>query len=189
MIDGATAARDVVLVAVALVGGYLVGSIPTARLGGHDAGPGWAFLALTAAIATGVVPVAVGIVTWSWGIGWVAGLGAVLGACWPRFGRAGGGAGDATSTGLATLGGAAFALAPAAGSVSLLLALVVLGVGRVLRRDTRDLAGVVGFGTFPALFLVVEQDLARLGALLGLYLVVLARSVIRHGPVTPRTGD
>ena len=26
-------------------------------------------------------------------------------------------------------------------------------------------------------------------ALLGLYLIVLARSVIRHGPVTPRTGD
>jgi glycerol-3-phosphate acyltransferase PlsY len=171
VIDGTTAARDVVLVAVALLGGYLIGSIPTGRLGGRDAGPGWAFLAVTAALATGVVPVAVGIVTWSWGIGWVAGLGAVFGACWPRFGRATGGAG------LATLGGAAFALAPAAGSVSLLLALVVLGVGRVLRRDTRDLAGVVGFGTFPALFLVVEQDLARLCALLGLYLVVLVRSV------------
>ena len=177
MIDGATAARDVVLVAVALIGGYLVGSIPTARLGGRDAGPGWAFLALTAAVARGVVPVAVGIVTWSWGIGWVAGLGAVLGACWPRLGRAGGGAGDATSTFVATLGGAAFALAPLAGAISLVLALVVLAVGRVARRDARDLAGVVGFGTFPALFLAQHQDPARLGALLVLYLVVLVRSV------------
>ena len=177
MIDGATAARDVVLVTIALVGGYLVGSIPTGRLGGRDAGPGWAFLALTAAVATGVVPVAVGIVTWSWGIGWVAGLGAVLGACWPGLGRTGGDARDTTTTGLATLGGAAFALAPLAGAISLVLALVALAVGRVAKRDARGLAGVVGFGTFPALFLAQHHDLGRLGALLVLYLVVLVRSV------------
>ena len=101
----------------------------------------------------------------------------------------GGGAGDATSTGLATLGGAAFALAPLAGAISLVLALVVLAVGRVAGRDARDLAGVVGFGTFPALFLVAAQDLARLGA--------RARAVSRRArpvgharrPVTARTGD
>jgi len=174
VIDGATAARDAVLVAVALLGGYLVGSIPTGRLAGRDAGPGWAFLALTAGVATGVVPVAVGIVTWSWAIGWVAGLGAVVGACWPRLGRS---PGDTGTMGVGTLGGAAFALAPAAATVSLVLAGVVLGVGRVSRRDTRDLAGVVGFGTLPALLLVIEQDAVRLGAVLGLYLVVLIRSV------------
>ena len=178
MIDGATTARDVVLVTVALIGGYLVGSIPTGRLGGRDAGPGWAFLAATATFATGVVPVAVAIVTWSWGIGWVAGLGTVLGACWPKFGRATGGAArDTTGTGVATLGGAAFALAPLAGSISLVLALIVVAVALVAGRDARGLAGVVGFGTFPALFLAQHQDLARLGAVLVLYLVVLVRSV------------
>jgi glycerol-3-phosphate acyltransferase PlsY len=177
VIDWTTMARDAVVVAVALLGGWLVGSIPTGRLGGREAGPGWAFLALTATVATGVVPVAVGIVTWSWGIGWVAGLGAVLGACWPRRGRANVGAGEATTTGIPTLGGAAFALGPPAGVISLVVALVVLVVGRVVRRDVRDLAGVVGFGTFPALFLAQHQDLARLGALVVLYLVVLVRSI------------
>jgi glycerol-3-phosphate acyltransferase PlsY len=177
VIDGATAAGDAVLVAVALLGGYLVGSIPTGRLAGRDDGPGWTFLALTAAVATGVVPVAVGIVTWSWGIGWVAGLGAVLGACWPRLGRATGDTADTTTTGVATLGGAAFALAPPAGAISLVLAVVVLAIGGVVRRDARDVAGVVGFGTFAALFLAQHQDPVRLGALLALYLVVLVRSV------------
>jgi acyl phosphate:glycerol-3-phosphate acyltransferase len=170
VIDVATAARDAVIVAVALLGGYLVGSVPTARFTGRDAGPGWAFLALTADLAKGVLPVAVGVVTWSWGIGWAAGLGALLGACWPRFGRASGG------TGVATLGGAAFALAPPAGTVSVVLALAVYGIGRIARRDARDLAGVVGFGTFPALFLAMHQDLVRLGGLLALYLVVLVRA-------------
>jgi glycerol-3-phosphate acyltransferase PlsY len=167
--DGATTARDAVLVAIALLGGYLVGSLPTARLDRRDAGPGWGFLALTIELATGVLPVAVGIVTWSWWIGLVAGLGAVLGSRWPRLGRAAGG------SGVVTLAGAAFALGPAAGAMSLMLAVVVLAVGRLARRDARTVAAVVGLGAFPALFLAIEQDPARLGGVLLLYLVVLVR--------------
>ena len=97
----------VLLAAAALLAGYLVGSLPAAariaRMAGVDlaaggerlagaaavwrlAGPGWGFLALTAELATGVVPVAVGIVTFSWAIGWVARRRGGLGAGWPAFG-------------------------------------------------------------------------------------------------------
>ena len=140
------------LAAAAFLAGYLVGSLPAAArvagMAGVDltdgerragaagvwrlAGPGWGFLALTAELATGVVPVAVGIVTFSWAIGWVAGVGAVLGAGWPAFGRTAGG------TGLATFAGVAFTLAPPAGTLSVLLGLAVLGVGRLAGRDARD---------------------------------------------------
>ncbi len=175
MIDGATAARDAVLVALALLGGYVVGSIPIHRLAGTGAGPGWGFLALTVHLAKGVVPVAIGIVTWSWWVGWVAGLGAVVGACWPAFGRARGG------DGLATLSGAAFTLAPPAGLVSALVALVVLASGRLAGRDLPAAAVAVGLAAFPVLFLAVEQDPARLAALVALYLVVLVRARATRG--------
>jgi acyl phosphate:glycerol-3-phosphate acyltransferase len=190
VIDGATLGLDLVLTVVALLGGYLVGSLPSAawigRTAGVDplrdgernpgaaniwklAGPGWGFLALTADLAKGVIPVAVGIVTWSWSIGWVAGLGALLGACWPALGRRPGG------RGVATFSGVAFALAPPAGTVSVLLTLLVVGIGRLVRRNTRVVAVAVGIGSFPPLFLAVQQDIARLCAVLVLYLVTLAR--------------
>jgi glycerol-3-phosphate acyltransferase PlsY len=116
-----------------------------------------------------VVPVAVGLVSSGWAIGWVAGLGALLGACWPAFGRRRGG------RGVAVLSGVAFTLAPAAGVVSVLLTALVLGAGRLLGRNARVAAITVGLGSFPALFLVVQQDLARLAAVLVLYLVALVR--------------
>jgi glycerol-3-phosphate acyltransferase PlsY len=170
VINGATGVGDAVLVAVALLGGYLVGSIPTARIVGAGTGSGWVFLALTIDLAKGIIPVAIGLVTWSWWIGWAAGLGAVIGACWPAFGRARGG------HGLATLAGAACTLGPPAGVLSGVLGLLVLGIGRLAGRDLRAGAVAVGLGVFPALFLAVEQDAARLAACVALYVVVLVRA-------------
>ena len=177
------------LAAAALLAGYLVGSLPAAasvaRMAGVEltdgdrradaaavwrlAGPGWGFLALTAELATGVVPVAVGIVTFSSAIGWVAGVGAVLGAGWPAFGRAPGG------TGLATFVGVAFTLAPPAGTLSVLLGLAVLGVGRLVGRDARTVAVATGLGSYAALFAALRGDAASVLALLVLYLLVLLR--------------
>lgn len=174
MIDGAATARDAVLVAIALLGGYLLGSIPTARLVGAGTGPGWSFLALVIDLAKGILPVAIGIVTWSWWIGWAAGVGAVLGASWPALGR---GTAARSGQGVATFGGGAFTLAPAAGVLSGMLAVLTLGVGRVAGRDARVAAATVGFASFPALFLVVHQDLVRLGALLVLYAVAVVHGV------------
>jgi glycerol-3-phosphate acyltransferase PlsY len=178
------------IVGVALLAGYIVGSIPAARLvaraAGHDpiaegyprpgagtvwaiAGPGWGFLALTADLAKGVIPVSVGIVTVSWSIGWVAGVAALLGACWPALGRLPGG------RGVATFSGVAFSLAPPAGVVSVALTLAILAIGRLVGRNARVIATATGIGSFPPLFLVVQQDLTRLAALLVLYLIAVAR--------------
>jgi glycerol-3-phosphate acyltransferase PlsY len=168
--DGATTAIDAVIVAIAILGGYLAGSLPTGRGIGRAAGPGWGFLEGTVDVAKGVLPVAIGLVTWSWWAGWAAALGAVLGACWPALGRRPGG------DGVATLVGAGFTLAPAAGAVSLVLALSTMIVGRIAGRDARRLAATVGLATFPALFLVADRDLVRVAGLLVLYLVVLGRS-------------
>jgi glycerol-3-phosphate acyltransferase PlsY len=133
------------------------------------AGPGWGFLALTADLAKGVVPVAVGIVTFSWAIGWVAGVGAVVGAGWPPFGRGMGG------RGLATFAGAAFTLAPPAGLLGGLLALAVLAGGRVVGRDGRVAAVATGIGSYVVLALLLEPDPARPAALLGLSVVAVLR--------------
>jgi glycerol-3-phosphate acyltransferase PlsY len=181
----------VLLGALALVAGYLIGSLPAAarigRLAGvepaagvpgggpaavwRSAGPGWGFLALTADLAKGVVPVAVGVVTFSWAVGWAAGIGAVLGAGWPAFGR---GAGD---RGLATFAGAAFALAPPAGMVGGLLGLAVLGVGRLAGRDARVAAIATGIGSFLVLGFFVGPALARPAALVALTVVAVVRVV------------
>jgi glycerol-3-phosphate acyltransferase PlsY len=194
--------------AVALLAGFAVGSLPAARLvarsagsdapaeGDHPqgaadvgrlAGPGWGFLALTADLAKGVLPVAIGIVTVSWAIGWAAALGAVLGAHRAASRRpTGDGRVSATGDGcvapadgvdpvgaVATFVGAAFTLAPPAGAVSALVGLAVLGAGRVAGRDARVAAVVAGIGTYPALFLAVEQDPVRLLGIGLLYLVAL----------------
>jgi glycerol-3-phosphate acyltransferase PlsY len=190
-------AAGVLLGAVALLAGYLVGSLPAAnrigRMAGVDlgpagatsggtgavwrlAGPGWGFLALTADLAKGVVPVAIGMVTFSWTIGWIAGLGAVLGAGWPALGHTGG------DRGLATVGGAAFTLGPPAGTLSVLLGVAVLAIGRLARRDTRTLAIATGVGSYPVVFLLVQQDVAMLAGLLVLYLV----AGVRLAPIRER---
>lgn len=181
---------DAIVVAVALLAGYVVGSLPLARWiarsAGHDpliegernpgaanvwklAGPGWGFLALTADLAKGVIPVAVGAVTFGWSIGWVAGLGALLGASWPAFGRLPGG------RGVATFSGIAFTLAPPAGTLSVLLTLAIVGIGRLVWRNGRVVATAAGIASYPPLFLLVQQDVYRLFALLVLYLVAVAR--------------
>lgn len=181
---------DAAATVLALVIGYGIGSIPLARwiarAAGHDpvvegernpgsanvwkiAGPGWGMLALTGDLAKGVIPVALGSVTWSWSIGWAAGLGALIGASWPGPGRLPGG------RGVAVLSGAAFALAPPAGLVSVALTLLIVAGGRLLGGNTRVAAISVGIASYPALFLAFHQDVARLSALLVLYLVAAAR--------------
>lgn len=177
---------DVLAALLALVAGYAVGSLPVGawivRSAGVDpgrggernpgsadvwrlAGPGWGLLALVADLSKGILPVAVATVTWSWGTGWAAGLGALVGAGWPALGRLPGG------RGVAVFAGVAFALAPPAGIIGVLLALVAAGVARLLRRDGRVAAIAVGIGTYPLLFNAAHHDLARLAALTVLYLV------------------
>ena len=192
MTGGGAVAADALAVAIALLAGYLVGSLPVARriaiLAGHDpvaegernpgsanvwklAGPGWGLLALTGDLAKGVIPVAIGIVTWSWSVGWAAGVGALLGASWPALGRLPGG------RGVAVLSGVSFTLAPPAGIVSVTLTLLVVLVGRLVGRNARVVAIAVGIASFPVLFLAVQQDVARLAALLVLYLLAVLRYV------------
>ncbi|HYO43711.1 MAG TPA: glycerol-3-phosphate acyltransferase [Candidatus Limnocylindrales bacterium] len=191
-IDPATLSVAALAAGLALHVGYLVGSVPLSALIGraagvdvvHEgeanpgsanvwklAGPGWGLLALTGDLAKGVLPVVLGTVTVSWSIGWVAGLGALLGACWPLFGRLPGG------RGVAVFAGAAFALSPSAGTLAVLLTLSVLVAARLFGRNGRVAAIATGVGSYPLLFLAVQGDLPRLAALMTLYLVTVLRYV------------
>jgi acyl phosphate:glycerol-3-phosphate acyltransferase len=177
---------DLLVISLALVGGYLAGSIPLsarieraagvdvvgqveARLHATDtwrpAGPGWGLLALTGDLAKGLLPVAIGIVTWSWWAGWAAGLGALIGSAWPLFGRLPGG------RGVATLIGVLIGLSPAAGLVALLVGAFVMGAARLLVRGWRTAAIAAGLAAYPLLFLLDQADLARLAGVGVLYLV------------------
>ena len=183
---------DLFTAVVALLVGYLVGSVPvsgfivraagvdTGHAGGTDpgfasvwslAGPGPGLLALTGELAKGVLPVALGMVTWSWSIGWIAGVGALLGAGWPLFGRLPG------APCVATLAGVAIALAPAAGVLAVLLALLAMVLARLVGRNGLAAAIVTGLAGFAVLFLAGEADPARLAALGFLYLVAAVRHV------------
>lgn len=183
---------DLLPVVLAAAAGYLVGSIPVtgwiARSAGVEAygdgernpgwagvwrlaGSGWGLLALMGELSKGVLPVAIATVTWSWGAGWAAGLGALTGACWPALGRIPGG------RGIAVLAGAAFALAPPAGIIGVLLALAVAGAARLFGRNRRATAIAVWIGTYPLLFLAAYPDPIRLAALMMLYLVAAIRHV------------
>jgi glycerol-3-phosphate acyltransferase PlsY len=191
LIDPAVIGADAVVGGLALLIGYLVGSIPLhgriLRAAGHHpagapiiepagvwriAGPGWGLLAFVGDVAKGVVPVALGLVTWSWAIGWLAGLGAVLGACRPALGRRPGG------RGLAVLGGAGYALAPAAGLLALVAGLTVLVLGRLAGRDAIGAAAAVGLAVLPPIAFVLDPDPVRLAALLALYGVVVVNQVV-----------
>jgi acyl phosphate:glycerol-3-phosphate acyltransferase len=138
------------------------------------AGPGPGMLALTGDLAKGVVPVSIGIVTWSWGVGWAAGLGAVVGACWPSIGRRGHGPTD-LSVGLGVLAGAALALAPPAALVSLLAGGVVLAVGRLLGRNAEVASLVAGFGIYPIVLLPLGPGPVRAALAVVLCIVPLTR--------------
>lgn len=186
---------DALAAGVALVVGYLIGSVPVSALvggaagvpragGGRSvpgladiwrlAGPGPGLLALTGELARGVVPVALGMVTWSWGIGWAAGLGALLGASWPLAGQLPGG------RGVATPGGVLVALAPAAGVAAVLPTLVALAVGRLLGRNVVVAGVVTWFGSFAVLFLAGQGDPVRPSAAGVLFLVTVLRQVRFH---------
>ena len=114
---------------------------------------------------------ALGTVTVSWSVGWVAGLGALLGACWPLFGRLPGG------RGVAVFAGVAFALSPSAGMLGVLVTVSVLVAARLFGRNGRVAAIGAGIGSYPLLFLADQGDLLRLAALMLLYLVAVLRYV------------
>jgi glycerol-3-phosphate acyltransferase PlsY len=181
---------DLLAAALALAGGYLAGSIPlswmVSRSAGVDAGrvegvdpgptdvwrvagPGWGLLALTGDLAKGLLPVAIGVVTWSWWAGWAAGLGALLGAGWPLFGRLRAGPVAGTFTGVL------IALSPAAGLLALLLGGLVLGVARLLDRSGRTAAVAASLGAYALVFLLDQADLARPAGIGVLYLVAVVR--------------
>jgi glycerol-3-phosphate acyltransferase PlsY len=191
---------DVLALVICVAVGYAVGSLPVsaliARTAGADvgraggrhpgsetvwklAGPGWGLLAVTAELSKGVLPVALATVTWSWGAGWAAGLGALTGACWPALGRVPGGRTQAGRgvTVFAVFAGVAFALAPPAGIICVLLALLVLGAARLAGRDGRVAAVAVGIGMYPLMFFAAYRDALRLAALTTLYLVAVLRYV------------
>ena len=191
-LDAATLVVDALVAGIALLAGYLAGSIPISALIGRAAGvdvvregeanpgsanvwklagPGWGLLALTGDLAKGVLPVALGTVTVSWSVGWVAGLGALLGACWPLFGRLPGG------RGVAVFAGVAFALSPSAGMLGVLVTVSVLVAARLFGRNGRVAAIGAGIGSYPLLFLADQGDLLRLAALMLLYLVAVLRYV------------
>ncbi len=180
---------DLLVAGLALAGGYLVGSIPLSTMVARAAGgvpdrglkagtgdevwrlggPGWGLLALTGDLAKGLLPVAIGVVTWSWWAGWAAGLGALLGVGWPVFGRLPG------ERGIAPLAGVAIALSPAAGIVALSLAALVAGMARLLGRVARPVAIATGLVAYPLLFLLEQEDPARLAGIGVLYLVAALR--------------
>ncbi len=186
-------ALDLLRTVLSLLVGYLVGSLPLAawvgRAGGvgvarqgegpsgpadvwRQAGPGWGVLALTGDLAKGILPVAIGIVTFTWWTGWVAGVGVLAGAGWPAFGRLAGG------RGVATLAGILVALAPLAGAVSLTLAIPVAVAAHVLGRNGRIAGTVAGLSTFPLLFIAEQRDVVRLVGLGLLSLVAVARYAV-----------
>lgn len=181
---------DLARTLAALAAGYVVGSLPVSAWVGraagvdpaaqgdhnpgpanvwHLAGPGWGLLALVGELAKALLPVAVALVTFTWWTGWAVGVGVLAGAGWPALGRRRGG------RGVTALAGVCLALAPAAGMLAGLLAIVIAGGARLLGRNGRIPAIAAGFGAFPVLFLLEELDLARLAGLGLLYLVTLAR--------------
>lgn len=134
------------------------------------AGQGWGLLALTGDLAKGLLPVAIGIVTWSWWAGWAAGLGALLGTGWPLFGRLPGG------SALVPLAGVAIGLSPVAGLAATLLAAIALGAARLLGSSGRMVTIVTGFGAYPLLFLLDQADPVRLAGIGALYLLAVVRA-------------
>lgn len=181
---------DLARTMAALLGGYLVGSLPIAtwigRAAGVDvlrdgdrnpgsanvwklAGPGWGLLALAGDLAKGVLPVAIGIVTFSWWTGWAAGVGALAGASRPVHPRWTGG------RGVATLAGVSIGLAPLAAAGAIALTLLVVTGARLAGRHGRVAAIAAGFAGYPLLFAVQQGDPARLAGLGILYLLAVAR--------------
>lgn len=187
-----TLPRDLLTAGLALIAGYAIGSLPLSawigRVAGVDvvgqgernpgsanvwklAGPGWGSLALVADLAKGLLPVAVGMVTFGWWAGWAGGTGALLGAAWPALGRLPGG------RGVAAFCGAAMALSPLAGLLGTLVTVAVVVLSKALGRNGRASGIAAGIAVYPVLFLGEQAELARLAGLGVLYLVALVRFV------------
>lgn len=195
MSDGAPLLADILAIVAAAVGGYLAGSIPVSRLVASGAGPaltvlpsdgtvavdpaavrslagpGWGLLALAGELARGVLPVAIATVSWSSAAGWVAGVAAVAGACWPALGRLPGG------RGVVTLAGVGYAWGPAAATIALGIGVVAWAAARTLRRDGTAASVVAGATTYPFLFVAAQGGPAGLPAILATYAIVAVRGL------------
>jgi glycerol-3-phosphate acyltransferase PlsY len=194
-VDGASLVLELLAAGVALLGGYLAGSMPLAawiaRAAGMDppagrqagragaasvwrgAGPGWGLLAVAGDLARGLLPVALAGVTWWWWASWAAAVGAVAGDRRPLRGKRRSGFDPVV------LAGASIALSPLAGAMALVLALVAAGAARVLGGRARFAAAAAGLGSFAVLAVLEQGDAARVAAILVLDLVALV-------PLPPR---
>ncbi len=121
-------------------------------------------------------------VTFSWGAGWAAGLGTLVGVGWPAFGRL---PGERGAPGAVVLAGVLVALQPPAAVASGLLALVAGSSARVAGRDGRAAAAGAAAVGYPVAFMLLEQDAARLLAVLVLLLVAALLNAANH----PRGGS
>jgi len=179
---------DAVGLVVAVLAGYLVGSLPLAwgigRANGVDverdgdgnpgssnvwslAGPRAGLLALTGDLAKGLGAAAAGWLVAGFGGAWLASLAAIAGHAGPLFpGRAGG-------RSVATTAGACLGLAPVPGVGALVLA---GALAAALGRRGRITAIGAGFMAYPILHVAVVGELVRTAAVLA----VLTAGVVNY---------
>jgi glycerol-3-phosphate acyltransferase PlsY len=173
-----------VRIAAPTIGGYLLGSIPTAVIIGRrrhvdlravgDRNPGWwnakeelgrraALPVLVGDVAKGAAGAAIGRAIarpGEWWLGYVGGATAMLGHAWPLFARFRGG------RSVATLGGAAGVLSPAAAALA-------VGTGVAVGRAVGSSASGIraGFGAYPVAQVVIDGPV-RTAATGGLMSIV-----------------
>jgi len=176
--------RTWVRIAAPTIGGYLLGSIPTAVIVGRrrhvdlrsvgDRNPGWwnakeelgrraALPVLLGDVAKGAAGAAIGRVLGrggQWWLGYAGGGAAMIGHAWPVFARFRGG------RSVATLGGAAGVLSPAA-------AVLAIGTGVAVGRATDSAASGIraGYGTYPVAQVLLDGPV-RTAATGGLMSIV-----------------
>jgi glycerol-3-phosphate acyltransferase PlsY len=176
-----------VRIATPLIGGYLLGSIPTAVIIGRrrhvdlravgDRNPGWwnakeelgrraALPVLVVDVAKGAAGAAIGRAIarpGEWWLGYIGGAAAMIGHAWPLFARFRGG------RSVATLGGAAGVLSPAAAALA-------VGTGVAVGRAVGSSASGIraGFGAYPVTQVVIDGPV-RTAATGGLMSIVGVR--------------
>jgi len=176
--------RTWVRIAAPTIGGYLLGSIPTAVIVGRrrhvdlrlvgDRNPGWwnakeelgrraALPVLLIDVGKGAAGAAIGRVIGrrgQWWLGYVGGAAAMVGHAWPLFARFRGG------RSVAALGGAAGVLSPAAAALA-------IAAGAAVGRATDSSASGIraGFGAYPVAQVLIEGPV-RTAATGGLMSIV-----------------
>lgn len=176
--------------AVAVLGGYVLGSVPFAMLVGRLAGvdpraegernPGawnlWELAGARAGLANflldagkGALATVTGMAAGGWWTGALAGLAAMAGHAWPMWsGFRGGG------RAVATFMGAAAVLSPLASLVGLALIVVMVPLFGIMR------AVALGTLAYPLAFGLLQPDAKRLVPVGFAYLVLLVRALQRR---------